>query len=74
MVGDGDPMGVAAQVAEHLFGATRLCFRVSAKRGPEIGRGQGISEKLVTNNFETKEMNRWPELRLSEREWIGKNC
>ena len=37
-------------------------------------RGQGISEKLVTNNFETKEMNRWPELRLSEREWIGKNC
>ena len=44
------------------------------KRGPEIGRGQGISEKLATNNFETKEMNRWPELRLSEREWIGKNC
>ena len=28
------------------------------QKGPEIGRGQGISEKLVTNNFETKEMNR----------------
>ena len=44
------------------------------QKGPEIGKGQGISEKLLADNFEPKEMNRWPDRRLSEREWIGKLC
>jgi hypothetical protein len=44
------------------------------QKGPEIGEGQGISEKLFADNFEPKEMNRWPDPRLSEKESIGKNC
>ena len=43
------------------------------QKGPEIGKGQGISEKLLGDNFEPKEMNRWPDRRLSEKAWIGKN-
>ena len=46
----------------------------SLQKGPEIGTGQGISEKLLMDNFEIKEKNRWPDPRLSEREWIGKDC
>jgi hypothetical protein len=44
------------------------------QKGPEIGKGQGISEKLLADNFEPKEMNRWPDRRLSEKDWIGKSC
>jgi hypothetical protein len=44
------------------------------QKGPDIGKGQGISEKLFPDNFERKEMNRWPDPRLSEKESIGKKC
>jgi hypothetical protein len=30
------------------------------QKGPEIGKGQGISEKLLADNFEPKEMNDGP--------------
>jgi hypothetical protein len=41
--------------------------------GPELGKGQGISEKLLADNFRNKEKNRWPRPRLSEKVWIGKD-
>jgi hypothetical protein len=44
------------------------------QKGPDTGKGQGISEKLLADNFEAKEMNRWPDRRLSEKVWIGKSC
>jgi hypothetical protein len=44
------------------------------QKGPDIGKGQGISEKLLADNFKTNEKNRWPDRRLSEKEWIGKDC
>jgi hypothetical protein len=36
--------------------------------------GQGIFERLLADNFEPKEMNRWPDRRLSEKESIGESC
>jgi hypothetical protein len=39
----------------------------SLQKGPDIGKGQGISEKLLTDNFETKEMNQWPRLKIKRK-------
>ena len=44
------------------------------QKGPDVGKGQGISEKLLGDNFEPMEMNQWPDRRLSEKESIGKRC
>jgi hypothetical protein len=62
--------------AAGFSGGAAFLGRVSnvLQKVPDKERGQGISEKLFPDNFETKEKNRWPERRLSEKAWIGKNC